>query len=192
MPCLINSRKWRAWNKDITELKSKSEELAFLLEKAAEKARMLCVIKDVIKVDSTYLTGENLNEIIEFYSVKLSTQKGRNDFLNDSDGFRIYCDSDDEDYTLNVIAGLEIAFFYKEKMKANDEIKNFPKNYDDYFMLDITSRFAREFLMPRSGFEDAIIKYSDGGECNVTETANEYKINELAVLSRGKELHLFK
>lgn len=192
MPCLINSRKWRVWNKDITELKSKSEELAFLLEKAAEKARMLCVIKDVIKVDSTYLTGENLNEIIEFYSVKLSTQKGRNDFLNDSDGFRIYCDSADEDYTLNVIAGLEIAFFYKEKMKANDEMKNFPKNYDDYFMLDITSRFAREFLMPRSGFEDAIIKYSEGGECNVTEAANEYKINELAVLSRGKELHLFK
>ena len=46
--------------------------------------------------------------------------------------------------------------------------------------------------MPRSDFEDAIIKYSDGEECNVTEAANEYKINELAVLSRGKELHLFK
>ena len=177
---------------DITELKGKSEELAFLLEKAAEKARMLCVIKDVIKVDSTYLTGENLNKIIEFFGGKLSTQKGRNDFFKDSDGFRIYCDSDDEDYTLNVLAGLGIAFFYKEKMKANDEIKNFPKNYDNYFMLDITSRFAREFLMPRSDFEDAIIKYSDGGECNVTEVANEYKINELAVLSRGKELHLFK
>lgn len=38
---------------DITELKGKSEELAFLLEKATEKARMLCVIKDVIKGDST-------------------------------------------------------------------------------------------------------------------------------------------
>lgn len=177
---------------DITELKGKSEELAFLLEKAAEKARMLCVIKDVIKVDFTYLTGENLNEIKEFYSVKLSTQKGHNDFLNDSDGFRIYFDNEDEDYTLNVIAGLGIAFFYKKKMKANDEIRNFPKNYDDYFMLDITSRFAREFLMPRSDFEDAVIKYSDGGECNVTEVANEYKINELAVLSRGKELLLFK
>lgn len=122
---------------DITELKGKSEELAFLLE----KARMLCVIK----VDSTYLTGENLNEIIEFYSVKLSTRKGRNDFLNDSDGFRIYFDNEDEDYTLNVLAGLGIAFFYKEKMKANDEIRNFPKNYDDYFMLDITSSLQENF-----------------------------------------------
>jgi len=175
---------------DITKLKDKNEGLALTLSDIiAEDARKLCIEKDIIKDDSTYLTGENLSEIIKLFGGKLSIRKGHNDFLNEEEGFKIYCDSEDKDYTLNVLTGLGITFFYMDKMKDNDKIVNFLENYDDYFMRDVTSMFARGFLMPRSTFEKVLVKYSDNGTVNATEVAKQYKISVYDVLRRGEELH---
>lgn len=175
---------------DITKLKNKNEGLAMTLSDIiAEKARKLCIEKDIIKEDSTYLTNEDLSKIIQLFGGKLKIQKGHNDFLNEEESFKIYCDNEDKDYTLNVLTGLGIAFFYMDKMKDNDKIENFPENYDDYFMRNVTSMFARGFLMPRSTFESTIIKYSDSGKCNVSGVAKQYKISVYDILTRGEELH---
>lgn len=174
----------------ITKLKDKNEGLALTLSDIiAEKARKLCIEKDIIKDDSTYLTGEDLSKIIKLFGGELKIRKEHNDFLNEEEGFKVYCDSEDKDYTLNVLTGLGIAFFYMDKMKDNDKIENFPENYDDYFMMNVTSMFARGFLMPRSTFESTVIKYSDSGKCNVTGVAKQYKISVFDVLTRGEELH---
>lgn len=175
---------------DITELKNKNEGLAMTLSDIiAEDARKLCIEKDIIKEDSTYLTNEDLSKIIQLFGGKLRIQKGHNDFLNEEESFKIYCDDKNKDYTLNVLTGLGIAFFYMDKMKDNDKIKNFPENYSDYFMRDVTSMFARGFLMPRSTFEKVLVKYSDKGTVNATEVAKQYKISVYDVLRRGEELH---
>lgn len=175
---------------DITELKNKNEGLALTLSDIiAEKARKICIEKDIIKDGSTYLSSDELNKIIKLFGGKLKIREGHNDFSKEDKSFEIYCDDNNEDYTLNVLTGLGIAFFYMDKMETNNKIKNFPENYDDYFMRNVTSMFARGFLMPRSTFESTIIKYSDSGKCNVSGVAKQYKISVYDVLTRGEELH---
>ncbi len=175
---------------DITKLKDKNEGLALTLSDIiAEDARKLCIEKDIIKDDSTYLTSEDLSKIIKLFGGELENLKEHNDFLNEEESFKIYCDNENKDYTLNALTGLGIAFFYMDKMKDNDKIENFPENYDDYFMQKVTSMFARGFLMPRSTFEKVLAKYSDKGTVNATEVAKQYKIQVWDVLKRGEELH---
>lgn len=175
---------------DITKLKDKNEGLALRLSDIiAEKARKVCIEKNIIKEDSTYLTNEDLSKIIQLFGGRLRIQKGHNDFIKEGEKFKIYCDAEDKDYTLNVLTGLGIAFFYIDKMETNNKIKNFPENYDDCFMRNVTSMFARGFLMPRSTFESVLIKYSDNGKVNVSGVSKQYKTGVYDVLRRGEELH---
>lgn len=162
----------------------------------SRNARKLCVEKNVIKEGQLSLSKEDLINIVMLFGGQLEFVKDTDFYEKVSEReYKIYCDEEKEDYTLNVLAGLGRAFFDQKNMidgqKVGIEKLDSEKDYD-YKRCDISKLFAREFLMPRENFEKVLIKYMDDDKVNVTEVAKTYNIGVFPVLERGSELHILK
>lgn len=163
------------------------------IESLVLEARKVAVDEHIHAEDIKLLTRENVECLIWLIRGRLSFASKNEDIAIvkknvDTDRCPFTVDYTMGTQLIHLMEAFALAFLHLQDMKV-DQTCSFK---DVCVWTEEAKFFARAYMMPSKLFEETVAKHLKSGEIVMQDVADEFGVDCLDVIERGKDLHIWK